>query len=109
MLTKIVINGFRAITDIEKMTYVVSNGVFKDNKPVRPLYKGYPSDCIPSINEYIDTIEFIPREPIQIQDDVKIAFYAEGKIKPMFWYWWHTYFEDGDKQEGKVFVVKFKK
>jgi len=64
-------------------------------------YKGHRYDC--QVNHSLHTgrehnfCDFIPHTPLEVQDDVKVAFYIEGMHHPLFGYWWHTYFEEGEE------------
>merc|ERR1712150_235708 len=82
-------------------------------------YEGHNYDC--QVNHSLHTgqehdyCDFIPHNPLEVHDDVKVAFFTgDDKGHPFFGYWWHTYFEEGDEvkegipeSEGSCRVLKF--
>lgn len=86
-------------------TLEVGNGIYC--KPRYPLYKGTTSDCQSNPNlhngdEKYDYCDFVPAAPVEVQNDVQMAFYIESKEDDLFGYWWHTYFEEGEEVKEAI-------
>merc|ERR1712087_1014078 len=73
---------------------------FKVSKGMHGVqYEGVKADCqsnLENVQKY-NFCDFVPKHPIEVHDDVKVTFYIPKKRKPLFGYWWHTYFEEGNE------------
>lgn len=117
-IKKIRVMGVRKLIQEVRELKVVIRTVEK-NQTTEKLYAdlkiiGNPKefDCIPCSETHIDYADFIPQKPIEVQDDVKVSFYGPNmditKIN-LFGFWWHTWFEEGQKTREKEFMISFKK
>lgn len=75
---------------------------FKISKGLHGVqYEGTKEDCQPNpelqSSQEFDFLEFRPKTPIVVHDDVKVDFYTNESKEPLFGYWWHTYFEEGEE------------